>query len=74
MTTGALTIGARTDIVGRRTALLGAVTSLSLLTLLCAVAPGAGVFGLLRFLAVVGALGALAPVVTRVREDRPATI
>jgi AAHS family benzoate transporter-like MFS transporter len=74
MTIGALTIGALTDIVGRRKALIGAVTSFSLFTLRCAVAPDAGVFGLLRFLAVVGALGALAPVVTRVREDRPATI
>jgi MFS family permease len=54
MTIGALTIGALTDIVGRRKALIGAVSSFSLFTLLCAVAPGPAVFGVLRFLARVG--------------------
>ena len=47
MMIGALTIGTLTDLVGRRKALIGAVASFSLFTLLCAVAPNATVFGLL---------------------------
>jgi benzoate transport len=68
MTIGALTIGALTDIAGRRKALIGAVTSFSLFTLLCAVAPNPEVFGLLRFLAGVGLGGCLPTAIAMVNE------
>ncbi|WP_369134715.1 MFS transporter [Modestobacter sp. I12A-02662] len=68
MTIGALTIGALTDIVGRRKALIGAVTSFSLFTLLCALAPNAGVFGVLRFLAGIGLGGCLPTAIALVNE------
>lgn len=68
MTIGALTIGALTDVVGRRKALIGAVASFSLFTLLCAVAPNAGVFGLLRFLAGLGLGGCLPTAIAMVNE------
>jgi MFS family permease len=68
MTIGALTIGALTDVVGRRKALIGAVTSFSLFTLLCALAPNAGVFGLLRFLAGIGLGGCLPTAIALVNE------
>jgi MFS transporter, AAHS family, benzoate transport protein len=68
MTVGALTIGALTDVVGRRKALIGAVTSFSLFTLLCALAPNAGVFGLLRFLAGIGLGGCLPTAIAMVNE------
>ena len=68
MTIGALTIGALTDIVGRRKALIGAVTSFSLFTLLCAFAPNATVFALLRFLAGVGLGGCLPTAIAMVNE------
>jgi benzoate transport len=68
MTLGALTIGWLTDIVGRRKALIGAVTSFSLLTLLCAVAPNPEVFGLLRFLAGLGLGGCLPTAIALVNE------
>ncbi len=68
MTIGALTIGALTDIVGRRKALVGAVTSFSLFTLLCALAPNAGVFGVLRFLAGIGLGGCLPTAIALVNE------
>jgi AAHS family benzoate transporter-like MFS transporter len=68
MTIGALTIGALTDIVGRRKALIGAVSSFSLFTLLCAIAPNPEVFGLLRFLAGVGLGGCLPTAIALVNE------
>ncbi|WP_308123618.1 MFS transporter [Modestobacter marinus] len=68
MTIGAITIGALTDIVGRRKALIGAVTSFSLFTLLCALAPNAGVFGVLRFLAGIGLGGCLPTAIALVNE------
>ena len=68
MMVGALTIGTLTDLVGRRTALIGAVVSFSLFTLLCAVAPNATVFGLLRFLAGVGLGGCLPTAIAMVNE------
>ena len=68
MTIGALTIGALTDVIGRRKALIGSVTSFSLLTLLCALAPNAGVFGLLRFLAGIGLGGCLPTAIALVNE------
>jgi MFS transporter, AAHS family, benzoate transport protein len=68
MMIGALTIGTLTDLVGRRKALIGAVASFSLFTLLCAVAPNATVFGLLRFLAGLGLGGCLPTAIAMVNE------
>lgn len=58
---GALSVGPLADLVGRRRAMLLTVVSFSALTLLCAVASGPVVFGLLRFLAGLG-LGGVLPV------------
>ncbi|MGY1624732.1 MFS transporter [Geodermatophilus sp. SYSU D00965] len=68
MMIGALTIGTLTDLVGRRRALIGAVAAFSLLTLLCAFAPNAAVFGLLRFLAGLGLGGCLPTAIAMVNE------
>jgi AAHS family benzoate transporter-like MFS transporter len=68
MMVGALTIGTLTDLVGRRKALIGAVVSFSLFTLLCAFAPNATVFALLRFLAGVGLGGCLPTAIAMVNE------
>ena len=68
MTIGALTIGALTDVIGRRKALIGAVVAFSLLTLACAAAPNAWVFGGLRFLAGVGLGGCLPTAIALVNE------
>jgi benzoate transport len=68
MMVGALTIGTLTDVVGRRKALIGAVAAFSLLTLLCAFAPNATVFGVLRFLAGVGLGGCLPTAIAMVNE------
>lgn len=68
MTIGALTIGALTDIIGRRKALLFAVASFSLFTLLCAFAPSMFVFGLWRFLAGIGLGGCLPTAIAIVNE------
>ncbi|MGY1692854.1 MFS transporter [Geodermatophilus sp. SYSU D01105] len=68
MMIGALTIGTLTDLVGRRKALIAAVASFSLLTLLCAFAPNAAVFGLLRFLAGLGLGGCLPTAIALVNE------
>jgi MFS transporter, AAHS family, benzoate transport protein len=68
MTIGALTIGTLTDVVGRRKALIGAVASFSLFTLLCAFAPGPGAFGVLRFLAGLGLGGCLPTAIALVNE------
>lgn len=68
MMIGALTIGTLTDVLGRRRALIGAVTSFSVFTLLCAFAPNAGVFGLLRFLAGLGLGGCLPTAIAMVNE------
>ncbi|SDD56139.1 benzoate transport [Geodermatophilus telluris] len=68
MMIGALTIGTLTDVVGRRRALIGAVVSFSLFTLLCAFAPNAVVFGVLRFLAGVGLGGCLPTAIAMVNE------
>jgi benzoate transport len=68
MTIGALTIGALTDRIGRRKALIGAVAAFSLLTLLCAFAPNAAVFGILRFLAGIGLGGCLPTAIAMVNE------
>lgn len=68
MMIGALTIGTLTDLVGRRKALIGAVVAFSLFTLLCAFAPNATVFGLLRFLAGLGLGGCLPTAIAMVNE------
>ncbi|MET0235873.1 MAG: aromatic acid/H+ symport family MFS transporter [Kibdelosporangium sp.] len=68
MALGALTIGALTDIIGRRKALLLAVASFSLFTLLCAFAPSVFVFGLWRFLAGIGLGGCLPTAIAIVNE------
>ena len=68
MCVGALTVGTLTDLVGRRKALIGAVASVSLFTLLCAFAPNAGTFGVLRFLAGVGLGGCLPTAIAMVNE------
>ncbi|TDD52674.1 MFS transporter [Kribbella antibiotica] len=71
MTLGALTIGTVTDRIGRRKALLMAVALFSFLTLLCAFAPNAGTFGVLRFLAGLGLGGCLPTAITLVTEYSP---
>jgi AAHS family benzoate transporter-like MFS transporter len=68
MTLGALAIGTITDIIGRRKALILAVGAFSVFTLLCAFAPSAFVFGLLRFLAGLGLGGCLPTAITLVTE------
>ncbi|MBX6769888.1 MAG: MFS transporter, partial [Actinomadura rubrobrunea] len=68
MTIGALAIGAVTDVVGRRKALIASVIAFSVFTGLCAAAPSAAVFGLLRFLAGLGLGGCLPTAITLVGE------
>ncbi|MCV2487939.1 MFS transporter [Geodermatophilus sp. YIM 151500] len=68
MMVGALAIGALTDRIGRRRALIGAVAGFSSLTLLCAFAPNAAVFGVLRFLAGLGLGGCLPTAIAMVNE------
>ncbi|MCE0763897.1 aromatic acid/H+ symport family MFS transporter [Pseudonocardia kujensis] len=65
---GALAAGPLTDRFGRRTMLLVTVTSFSVLTLLCAFAPGPVLFGLLRFLAGLGLGGVLPVAIAMVNE------
>src|SRR5690606_6521800 len=65
---GAVAIGAVTDIIGRRRALLYTVTGFSVLTLLCAVAPDPWTFGALRFLAGLGLGGVLPVAIALVNE------
>ncbi|TFV65533.1 UNVERIFIED_ORG: MFS transporter [Bacillus sp. AZ43] len=68
MMIGALTIGTLTDLVGRRKALIGAVTAFSVLTFACAFAPNEYVFGVLRFLAGLGLGGCLPTAIAMVNE------
>jgi MFS transporter, AAHS family, benzoate transport protein len=68
MTIGAMAIGTVTDVIGRRKALIWAVISFSVFTALCAVAPSAFAFGLLRFLAGLGLGGCLPTAITLVTE------
>nr|WP_042183096.1 aromatic acid/H+ symport family MFS transporter [Kibdelosporangium sp. MJ126-NF4]CEL15353.1 benzoate MFS transporter BenK [Kibdelosporangium sp. MJ126-NF4]CTQ95608.1 benzoate MFS transporter BenK [Kibdelosporangium sp. MJ126-NF4] len=68
MMIGALTIGALTDTLGRRKAMVLAVASFSFFTLLCAFAPSIFVFGLLRFLAGIGLGGCLPTAIAIVNE------
>jgi AAHS family benzoate transporter-like MFS transporter len=78
MTIGALVLGSVTEVLGRRRALIASVTVFSLCTLLCAVAPSALLFGLLRFVAGLGLGGCLPTAITLVSEHyartgRPST-
>jgi len=59
MMIGAMAVGAVTDVIGRRKALMLSVAGFSVLTLLCAAAPSVFWFGLLRFLAGLGLGGCL---------------
>ncbi|MBN6035845.1 aromatic acid/H+ symport family MFS transporter [Amycolatopsis sp. 195334CR] len=68
MMLGALAIGTVTDTIGRRKALIYAVAGFSFFTLLCAFAPSALVFGILRFLAGLGLGGCLPTAITLVTE------
>ncbi|MEV7556029.1 aromatic acid/H+ symport family MFS transporter [Amycolatopsis sp. NPDC089917] len=68
MTIGALAIGTITDLIGRRKALIIAVTAFSAFTALCAISPSAFVFGLLRFLAGLGLGGCLPTAIALVTE------
>ena len=68
MMIGALTIGTLTDVIGRRKALIGAVTAFSIFTLACAFAPNEAVFGVLRFLAGLGLGGCLPTAIAMVNE------
>jgi MFS family permease len=68
MMLGALAIGTVTDVIGRRKAMVLAVTVFSVFTLLCALAPSVFVFGLLRFLAGVGLGGCLPTAIALVNE------
>ncbi|WP_189222666.1 MFS transporter [Saccharothrix coeruleofusca] len=68
MMLGALAIGTVTDVIGRRRALVLAVTGFSACTLLCAFAPSALVFAVLRFLAGLGLGGCLPTAIALVNE------
>lgn len=68
MMIGAMAIGTITDLIGRRKALIIAVTAFSAFTALCALSPSAFVFGLLRFLAGLGLGGCLPTAIALVTE------
>ena len=68
MSIGAIAIGAITDVIGRRTALIAAVAAFSAFTALCAIAPSPVAFGGLRFLAGLGLGGALPTAIALVNE------
>lgn len=68
MTLGALVIGAATDRIGRRRALVGAVLLFSLFTLGCALAQDYRQLGLMRFLAGFGLGGCLPTAIAMVTE------
>lgn len=68
MMVGALTIGTVTDVIGRRKSLILSVILFSVCTLLCAFAPSALLFGLLRVLAGLGLGGCLPTAISLVAE------
>jgi AAHS family benzoate transporter-like MFS transporter len=72
MLIGALTVGALTDLVGRRTVLLGCLVWFSLAMGLCAIAPSAGLFAAARFLAGLGLGGVMPTTVALTVEYAPA--
>jgi MFS transporter, AAHS family, benzoate transport protein len=65
---GAMTVGAVTDIIGRRKTMLASVIAFSIFTLLCAFAPSPWTFGLLRILAGLGLGGVLPTALALVNE------
>lgn len=69
---GALAIGAVTDLLGRRRTMLATVVGFSAVTLLCAFAPNAWIFGALRFLAGLG-LGGVLPTALALVGDHART-
>jgi MFS family permease len=78
MTIGALALGTVTEVLGRRRAMIVSVTVFSVGTLLCAFAPSALLFGVLRLLAGLGLGGCLPTAITLVSEHyartgRPST-
>ncbi|GAB2832351.1 aromatic acid/H+ symport family MFS transporter [Actinocorallia aurea] len=68
MMIGAIAVGPITDRIGRRKALIGSIVIFSILTLLCAFAQSAVMFGALRFLAGLGLGGCLPIALTLVNE------
>ncbi|WP_206611584.1 MFS transporter [Falsirhodobacter deserti] len=68
MTIGALSIGAATDRIGRRRALIWAVAAFSILTALCGLAQTPAQLSLFRFLAGVGLGGCLPTAIAMVTE------
>ncbi|WP_163570217.1 MFS transporter [Fodinicola feengrottensis] len=68
MTFGAMLIGTVTDLIGRRRAVIISVITFSTFTLLCAFAPSAPIFGLLRLLAGIGLGGCLPTAITLTSE------
>ncbi|TQM01892.1 MFS transporter [Pseudonocardia kunmingensis] len=71
MAVGALCSGWLTDRLGRRRLVLAAITWFSAATALCAVAPNAEVFGLLRFVAGIGLGGVLPSAIALTVEFAP---
>lgn len=65
---GAMTVGALSDVIGRRQTVIWTVIGFSVLTLACAFAPNPVVFGLLRFLAGLGLGGVLPTAIAMVNE------
>jgi MFS family permease len=65
---GAMTVGALSDLIGRRQTVIWTVIVFSALTLACAFAPNPVVFGLLRFLAGLGLGGVLPTAIAMVNE------
>lgn len=68
MTVGALSIGAATDRIGRRRALIWAVAAFSVLTALCGLAQTPNQLALFRFLAGIGLGGCLPTAIAMVTE------
>lgn len=68
MVVGAVLIGRISDRVGRKAAVIGSVTTLSVFTMLCAFAPSPWMFATMRLLAGIG-LGGLLPSVNAMIAD-----
>ena len=71
MLVGAIAVGVLTDVVGRRRLILASVTVFSLAMLLCAAAPGMGVFAVARLLVGLGVGGVLPSIAALVYEYSP---
>jgi MFS transporter, AAHS family, benzoate transport protein len=68
---GAILVGTLSDSFGRRTVLLSCFGSFAALTMLCAVAPNAWIFGTLRLLAGLGFGGALPSAFALIQDYSP---